>query len=100
MHAAGWSLYDKIHLRRDPGEKPQEGRWMSLGNMLRERAEEGVRVCILIWDDKTSVNAPFLKTDGLMMVHDEDTVRFFDDSKVRSCASPITDCHVGPLLAA
>ena len=76
-------MYDKIHLRRQPAEKPQEGRWLSLGEMLKQRAEAGVRVCIMVWDDKTSLNSPVLKTDGLMMVHDEDTKRFFADSKVR-----------------
>lgn len=81
---AGWSVYDKIHLRREPGEKPQEGKWLSLGELLKKKADEdGVRVCMLVWDDISSVNAPFLKTDGLMVVHDEDTKRFFADSKVQ-----------------
>ncbi|KAK9802796.1 hypothetical protein WJX73_007251 [Symbiochloris irregularis] len=82
IYITGWSLFDKIHLRRDANEKPQDGRWTSLGEMLKQKAAEGVRVCIMIWDDKTSLNAPFLKTDGLMMVHDEDTKDFFADSKV------------------
>ena len=34
------------------------------------KADEGVKVLLLVWDDATSVNSPLLK-GGLMMTHDE-----------------------------
>ena len=34
------------------------------------KADEGVKVLLLVWDDATSVNNPLLK-GGLMMTHDE-----------------------------
>ena len=35
-----------------------------------QKANEGVKVLLLVWDDATSVNNPLLK-GGLMMTHDE-----------------------------
>ena len=72
-----------IHLRREDGVKPQDGKYPSLGEMLIQRANAGVRVCVLVWDDKTSLNAPLMRTEGLMVVHDEDMFKFFDDTKAR-----------------
>ena len=79
---AGWSVYRMIHLRREDGVKPQDGKYPSLGEMLIQRANAGVRVCVLVWDDKTSLGSPFMKTEGLMVVHDEDMAKFFDNTKV------------------
>ena len=76
-------MYRMIHLRREQGIKPQDGKYPSLGEMLIQRANAGVRVCVLVWDDRTSLNAPFMRTEGLMLVHDEDMFKFFDNTKVR-----------------
>ncbi len=46
------------------------------------KLQEGVRVCLLIWDDKTSINSRLMKTNGLMMTHDEDTKHYFRNSQV------------------
>jgi phospholipase D1/2 len=78
---AGWSLFDKIHLMRVSDKSTQDGPHPSLGELLIKKAKEGVRVCLLIWDDKTSLNNPFL-TFGMMATHDEDTRRYFNGSKV------------------
>lgn len=40
------------------------------GELLVRKANEGVRVLLLVWDDATSINNPLLK-GGLMMTHDE-----------------------------
>ena len=42
----------------------------SAGELLIRKANEGVRVLLLVWDDATSINNPLLK-GGLMMTHDE-----------------------------
>ena len=61
---------------------------LTLGQLLKEKAREGVRVCLLIWDDKTSLNNPLMSTSGLMATHDEDTRRYFKGTKACSCLSP------------
>jgi len=83
-NTAGWSLFDKIHLKRVADKATQDGPHPSLGEHLIRKAKEGVRVCLLIWDDKTSFNNPFLLKSGMMATHDEDTRRYFRGSKVRS----------------
>lgn len=40
------------------------------GELLVKKADEGVKVLLLVWDDATSINNPLLK-GGLMMTHDE-----------------------------
>jgi hypothetical protein len=49
------------------------------------QAEEGVRVLVLIWDDRTFVDYGVVKTQGLLATHDEETRAFFKDTKV--------ECH-------
>ena len=52
-----------------------------------QKAEEGVRVCLMVWDDKTSVHLGAQSAGGLMMTHDEETRAFFKGTKV---------CHLFP----
>ncbi|KAK9907703.1 hypothetical protein WJX75_008493 [Coccomyxa subellipsoidea] len=84
IYIAGWSVYDKIKLIRDPCKPMVESEIPSLGELLKKKAEEGVRVLMLVWDDQTSLNSPLLR-QGMMATHDEDTRMFFADSKVE-CA--------------
>lgn len=84
FYFAGWSLYDKIKLKRTKGKSMKDDTdHMTLGELLKKKAREGVRVCLLIWDDKTSLNNPLVMNGGLMMTHDEDTRRYFRNTKVR-----------------
>lgn len=54
----------------------------TLGELLKRKATEGVKVCVLIWDDITSrENVIFLK-DGLMATYDEYTRQYFRNTKV------------------
>lgn len=40
-------------------------------------------MCIMIWDDRSSINLPVLTGgSGLMITHDEETRRYFAGSKV------------------
>ena len=55
-----------------------------------KKAREGVRVCMLVWDDKSSLNHGILQPwanhgggSGMLMTHDEDTRRFFANTGVR-----------------
>ena len=43
-----------------------------LGDLLKRKSAEGVRVLVLAWDDKTSHSSPFLKTVYLFpTAHDQ-----------------------------
>lgn len=49
-----------------------------------KKAREGVRVCMLVWDDKSSINTELLGGNGMMATHDEDTRRYFKNTGVSS----------------
>ncbi|EEE60272.1 hypothetical protein OsJ_13309 [Oryza sativa Japonica Group] len=88
VYMVGWSIYHPVKLVREPtralpGETPS-----TLGELLKKRAREGVRIVILLWDDKTSHDKFLLKTDGVMHTHDEETKKFFRHSGVHCVLVP------------
>ncbi|GFQ05509.1 phospholipase d alpha 1 [Phtheirospermum japonicum] len=85
IYITGWSVYTKISLVRDPKrEKP--GGDMILGELLKKKADEGVNVLLLVWDDRTSI--PEFKKDGLMATHDQETRAYFENTRVRCVLCP------------
>ena len=95
IYMTGWSMYAPITLLRDPRRiKPkgnitaEEMLKTTLGDLLKKKADEGVKVLLLIWDDRTSVD--ILKEDGLMGTHDEETADYFRKTKVRCVLCPRT----------
>lgn len=64
IYIVGWSVYDKVKLVREPSpSRPlPEGGDLTLGDLLKFKSQEGVRVCLLVWDDKTSHDKLFIKT--------------------------------------
>lgn len=86
VYITGWSVYCEILLVRDPRRPIPGSEGVTLGELLKKKASEGVRVNMLVWDDKTSIEV--LKRDGLMATHDEDTEKYFADSQV--------NCHLCP----
>lgn len=85
IYITGWSVYTEITLIRD-SNRPKSGGDETLGQLLKRRANEGVRVLMLVWDDRTSVG--LLKKDGLMGTHDEDTLNYFEGSAVNCVLCP------------
>lgn len=85
IYITGWSVYTKIALIRDV-ERPKVGGEITLGELLIRKANEGVRVLMLVWDERTSVK--FLKNDGLLATHDEDTGKFFRNTAVHCVLCP------------
>ncbi|KAJ3690815.1 hypothetical protein LUZ61_019979 [Rhynchospora tenuis] len=89
IYIVGWSVYDKVKLVREPTRPiPDDIMNMSLGELLKYKSQEGVRVCLLVWDDKTSHDKLFIKTNGVMQTHDEETRKFFKHSSVICQLSP------------
>ncbi|KAJ1277577.1 hypothetical protein BS78_04G014900 [Paspalum vaginatum] len=101
VYVAGWSVHTRVRLVRgemspEMQAKAAEVRQlggvdveaMSLGDLLRYKSQEGVRVLLLVWDDKTSHDTFFLKTGGVMQTRDEETKKFFKHSSVMCVLSP------------
>ncbi|KAM0894632.1 hypothetical protein ACQ4PT_024332 [Festuca glaucescens] len=86
IYVTGWSVYTEITLLRDVDRPKPPGSGVTLGELLKKKASEGVRVLMLVWDDRTSVGA--LKKDGLMGTHDEDTFNFFQGTDVHCVLCP------------
>ncbi|KAJ9561849.1 hypothetical protein OSB04_007009, partial [Centaurea solstitialis] len=82
IYIVGWSVFHKIKLIREPTRALPRGGDLTLGELLKYKSEEGVRVLLLVWDDKTSHNKMFIKTTGVMATHDEETRKFFKHSSV------------------
>ncbi|KAL3497386.1 hypothetical protein ACH5RR_040118 [Cinchona calisaya] len=82
IYITGWSVSTNITLIRDP----KRARDITLGELLKRKANEGVRVLLLVWDDRTSVEA--FKRDGLMATHDQETWDFFRNTNVHCVLCP------------
>lgn len=84
IYITGWSVYHKVRLVRDHPNILDS----TLGDLLKSKSQEGVRVLLLIWDDPTSRNILGYNTDGIMGTHDEETRRFFKHSSVQVLLTP------------
>ncbi|XP_057454489.1 phospholipase D gamma 1-like [Lotus japonicus] len=84
VYITGWSVWHKVRLVRDAGNTSE----YTLGDLLRSRSQEGVRVLLLVWDDPTSRSILGYRTDGVMATHDEETRRFFKHSSVQVLLCP------------
>nr|AAL48261.2 phospholipase D1 [Papaver somniferum]AAL48263.2 phospholipase D1 [Papaver somniferum] len=85
IYITGWSVYTEVVLIRD-SRRQKPGGDITLGELLKKKADEGVRVLMLVWDDRTSVG--LLKKDGLMATHDEDTFNYFQGTQVNCVLCP------------
>ncbi|CAK8540055.1 unnamed protein product [Lathyrus sativus] len=88
VYLVGWSIYHKVKLVREPTRPLPRGGDLTLGELLKYKSEEGVRVLLLVWDDKTSHDKVFFKSTGVMMTHDEETKKFFKHSSVMCVLAP------------
>jgi phospholipase D1/2 len=55
-------VYHRVKLVREPTKPLPAGGELTLGELLKYKSEEGVRVVMLLWDDKTSHDTFCLKT--------------------------------------
>ncbi|CAN7016093.1 unnamed protein product [Brassica rapa subsp. trilocularis] len=88
IYVVGWSVFHKVKLVREPTRKLPRGGDLTLGELLKYKSEEGVRVLLLVWDDKTSHDKFGIRTPGVMGTHDEETRKFFKHSSVICVLSP------------
>ncbi|KAK6911947.1 Phospholipase D, C-terminal [Dillenia turbinata] len=80
IYITGWSLNPDTVLVRDSTADIPNAQGVKLGNLLKRKAEEGVAVRIMLWNDETSF--PIIKNPGIMRTHDEDAFAFFNNTKV------------------
>ncbi|KAF4398107.1 phospholipase D alpha 4 [Cannabis sativa] len=80
VYIAGWSFNPKMVLVRDYQVDIPHAKGVQLGDLLKRKAEEGVAVRVMLWDDETSL--PLIKNKGVMRTHDEDALAYFRNSKV------------------
>eukprot|EP01053_Blabericola_migrator_P000064 Blabericola_migrator_1__63@NODE_1015_length_5700_cov_454_708148_g697_i0_p1_GENE_NODE_1015_length_5700_cov_454_708148_g697_i0NODE_1015_length_5700_cov_454_708148_g697_i0_p1_ORF_typecomplete_len841_score131_67PLDc_2/PF13091_6/19PLDc_2/PF13091_6/2_7e19PLDc/PF00614_22/4e03PLDc/PF00614_22/4_1e03PLDc/PF00614_22/3_2e08PLDc/PF00614_22/4_4e07PLD_C/PF12357_8/9_3e14_NODE_1015_length_5700_cov_454_708148_g697_i031375659 len=73
---AGWSVKTDCRLTRSYTETDHP---ITLGDLLLQRADDGLKVVVMVWDDITSRD--FYK-GGLMATYDEYTKDFFKGSSV------------------
>ncbi|XP_045620568.1 uncharacterized protein [Procambarus clarkii] len=78
IYIVGWSVKTDICLVRD-------GECESLGDILKRKADEGVRVLLMVWNEAMSTD---LYTPGIMGTHDEDTRIFFEGTEVEVFLAP------------
>lgn len=62
VYIVGWSIFHKVKLVREPTRPLPNGGNLSLGDLLKYKSQEGVRVLLLVWDDKTSHSKFFINT--------------------------------------
>ena len=86
VYVAGWSVNTAITLVRDPSRMVPGADGVALGELLKRKADEGVAVLVMPWQDKTSI--PFLANAGVMKTHDDETRAFFHGTKVRCFLCP------------
>lgn len=94
VYIAGWSVDTTLELlRKKPNQEAsfytsQNPKPLSLGDLLKRKAAQGVRVLLLVWDEVLSTNKPLLRLSGFMNTRDEVTREFFRNSKVRAAVVP------------
>ncbi|KAL3517068.1 hypothetical protein ACH5RR_023970 [Cinchona calisaya] len=93
IYIAGWSVWHKVRLVRDDNSLAAHS--LSLGELLKAKSQEGVRVLLLLWDDPTSIRILGRTLEGVMHTHDEETRRFFKRSAVQVLLSPRVPGKVG-----
>ncbi|KAK1322925.1 Phospholipase D delta [Acorus calamus] len=83
-----WLGAISVRLVREPTRPLPSGGELTLWELLKYKSQGGVRVIVLIWDDKTSHDKFLLKTEGVMRTHDEETRKFFKHSTVHCVLAP------------
>lgn len=86
IYVAGWSVNVNITLVRDPDRMIPGAENVTIGELLKRKAEEGLTVLVMVWQDRTSLS--LLGNAGLMQTHDEETKKYFEHTKVKCFLCP------------
>ena len=78
IYISGWSVDVHIKLVRNPPTDDDIDYDLTVGQLLKKKAKEGVRVLVAVWDEKMSTET----RPGLMDTNDEDTKLYFKGTEV------------------
>uniref|UniRef100_A0A803L8W6 Phospholipase D n=1 Tax=Chenopodium quinoa TaxID=63459 RepID=A0A803L8W6_CHEQI len=84
VYLTGWSVVHNVRLVCDDPNLSS----VTLGDLLKGKAQEGVRVLVLVWDDPTSRKFFHRTTEGMLATEDEVTYKFFKGSSVHVVLCP------------
>lgn len=84
IYVAGWSVNIATTLIRDPQRMVPGAESVTFGQLLKKKADQGVRVLVMIWQDRTEI----LGNGGLMKTNGDDTYKFFANTKVKCFLCP------------
>ena len=79
----GWAVWYHLKLFRGPDRNIDD---RSLGDILTQKAREGVKVYVMVWSEKTS--GDFVGTEGVMGTHDMETYNLFKKTEVKCALAP------------
>jgi len=79
----GWAVWDKLKLFRGKNRAIDD---RTLGDILIEKANQGVQVYVMVWSEKTSGN--IVGEKGFMGTHDMETYNRFKNTRVHCCLAP------------
>ena len=79
IYITGWSVYTEMTLVRGDADPDEESH---VGKLLKQKAEEGVKVMLMVWNEKLSNDY----IAGLMGTHDEATQKYFAGTDVHCVA--------------
>ena len=79
----GWAVWDKLKLFR--GQDCNIDR-RTLGQILVDKANQGVQVYVMVWSEKTS--GDIIGEKGVMGTHDMETYNAFKNTKVNCALAP------------
>eukprot|EP01018_Ginkgo_biloba_P035388 Gb_33997 [translate_table: standard] len=91
IYIAGWSVNTSITLVRDEQRMIPGAEGVTLGELLKKKADQGVTVLVLVWQDRTALS--FLGNKGLMKTHDEETFKYFENTNVHCFLCPRKTDH-------
>ncbi|XP_059442327.1 phospholipase D beta 1-like [Corylus avellana] len=93
IYIAGWSVNHNVRLIRDGNIATTDD--CMLGDLLKAKAQQGVRVLLLVWNDPSSISIAGYKQEGKMKTNDAETRDFFKHTKVQVqlCLRPAWTNH-------
>ncbi|CAA6667987.1 unnamed protein product [Spirodela intermedia] len=80
IYITGWAFNHSVVLVQDPDTERPDAVGVELGELLKRKADEGVAVRLMLWDDESSL--PLIRNPGLMRTHDEDSFTYFAQTRV------------------
>ncbi|XP_010501124.1 PREDICTED: phospholipase D alpha 4-like [Camelina sativa] len=80
VYIAGWALNPNLVLVRDDETEIPHAVGVTIGELLKRKAEEGIAVRVMLWNDETSL--PMIKNRGVMRTNVETALAYFRNTNV------------------